>query len=168
MTNLDTIVAVYTEDPGTNAEGPALEAAETDWAALEAGAKSGEFTIADAALVENRDGEPLVLHRQSHHGWGKGAVVGAVVGILFPPTIVGAAAVGAGGGALVARMRRGLDSGKVKDLGETLKLGSRAIIVVSQYQSSNAICDALKGSKKTTIVPSTTVEEVQDAMRGSH
>ena len=54
------------------------------------------------ASPENRNGEALVLHRQSHHGWGEGANVGAVVGILFPPTIVGAAVVGAGGGALVA------------------------------------------------------------------
>ena len=58
---------------------------------------------------ENRNGEALVLHRQSHHGWGEGANVGAVVGILFPPTIVGAAIVGAGGGALVARRDGGAD-----------------------------------------------------------
>jgi uncharacterized membrane protein len=165
MTNLDTIVAVYSEKPGPEIDRPALEAAETDWTALEAGANAGEFKIADAALVENRNGEALVLHRQSHHGWGQGAVVGAVVGILFPPSIVGAAVVGAGGGALVARMRRALDSGKVKDLGETLRLGARAIIVVSPYQSSNAICNTLKGANTTTIVPSTTVEEVQEAMR---
>jgi uncharacterized membrane protein len=166
MTNLDTIVAVYSETPGPDIDWPALEAAEADWTALEAGADAGELNIADAALVENRNGEALVLHRQSHHGWGKGAVVGAVIGILFPPSILGAAAVGAGGGALVARLRRALDHGKVTDLGETLRGGARAIIVVAPYQSSNAICNTLKGSNKTTVVPSTTVEDVQDAMRG--
>ena len=165
MTNLDTIVAVYSENPGPDIDWPALEAAEADWAALEAAAKAGEVNIADAALVENRNGEALVLHRQSHHGWGDGAIVGAVVGILFPPTIVGAAVVGAGGGALVTRVRRALDRGKVKDLGETLRGGARAIIVVSPYQSSNAVCHTLKSSNKTTIVPSTTVEEVQEVMR---
>jgi uncharacterized membrane protein len=166
VTNLDTIVAVYSENPGPDIDWPALEAAEADWTALEAGAEAGELNIADAALVENRNGEALVLHRQSHHGWGKGAVVGAVIGVLFPPTIIGAAAVGAGGGALVARLRRALDRGKVKDLGETLRGGARAIIVVAPFQSSNAICHTLKGSNKTTVVPSTTVEDVQDAMRG--
>ncbi len=94
--------------------------------------------------------------------------MGAVVGILFPPTIVGAAVVGAGGGALVARLRRALDHGKAKDLGETLRDESTAIIVVSPFQSSNAVCNKLKSSSTTTIVPSTTVEEVQDAMRGIH
>lgn len=165
-TNLDTIVAIYSENPGTDIDWSALEAAESDWAALQAAAKAGEANIADAALVENRNGEVLILQRDSHHGWGQGAVVGAVVGILFPPTIVGAAAVGAGGGALAARLRRSLDKGKVKDLGETLKNGAMAIIVVSPFQSTNAICNTLKGSNTTTIVPSTTVEEVQEAMRG--
>ena len=164
--NLDTIVAVYSENPGPDIDWPALEAAEADWTALEAGAQTGELNIADAALVENRNGEALVIHRQSHHGWGEGAVVGAVIGILFPPTIIGAAAVGAGGGALVSRLRRALDRGKVKDLAETLRGGARAIIVVAPYQSSNAICNTLKSATKTTVVPSTTVEEVQDAMRG--
>lgn len=167
MTNLDTIVAVYKENAGSEVDLPAVGAAEADWAALEAGAEAGEFKIADAALVENRDSEAVILQRESHHGWGQGAVVGAVVGILFPPSIIGAAAVGAGGGALVARLRRALDHGKVKDLGETLRGGTMAIIVVSPFQSTNAICHTLKSSNTTTIVPSTTVEDIQDAMRGS-
>jgi uncharacterized membrane protein len=165
MTNLDTIVAIYSQEPGPDIDWPALETAEADWSALEAAAKAGEFKIADAALVENRGGEVLVLQRESHHGWGQGAVVGAVVGILFPPTIVGAAAVGAGGGALVARLRRALDHGKVKDLGESLHDGAMAIIVVSPYQGTNPICNVLKGSNKTAIIPSTTVEEIQAVMR---
>ena len=91
MTNLDTIVAVYSDHPGPDIDWSALESAETDWWALEAAVQAGEVKIADAALVENRNGEALILERESHHGWGQGAVVGAVVGILFPPTIIGAA-----------------------------------------------------------------------------
>ena len=45
---------------------------------LEAAAKGGDVKMADAALVENRNGEALVLQRQSHHGWAEGAVDGAV------------------------------------------------------------------------------------------
>jgi uncharacterized membrane protein len=154
MPVLDTTVAVY-DDAGT---------AETDWSALEAAIRAGEVHIADAALVENQSGEAVILQRQSHHGWGKGAVVGAVVGILFPPSIIGAAALGAGGGALIARMTRALGRGKVKDLGETLDSGAMAIIVVSPTQSTNGICHTLAGSKTTTTVASATVEEIQQAM----
>jgi len=77
----------------------------------------------------------VVLQRQTRHGWGKGAVAGAVVGVLFPPSLLGAAAVGAGGGALVARFSRALGRGKTKDLGEALDDGSLAIIVVAPEAS---------------------------------
>jgi uncharacterized membrane protein len=156
MTNLDTTVAVY-EDRST---------AEADWAALEEAVKGGSVDIADGALVENRGGEALILERESHHGWGKGALVGAVVGILFPPSLLGAAAVGAGGGALIARMTRSLGRGKVKDLGETLDSGSISIVVVSPVGSTNGVCHLLNGARTTTTVPSGSVEEVQAVMKG--
>jgi uncharacterized membrane protein len=154
---LDTTVAVYDDRAD----------AESDWSALEAAAEAGQLQMADGALVENRNSEAIIWERQSHHGWGKGAVVGAVVGVLFPPSILGAAAVGAGGGALIARMTRSLGRGKVKDLGETLDSGAMAIIVVSPAGSTNAVCHALKSATTTTTVPSASAEEVEEILRAA-
>jgi len=156
MANLDTTVAVYGD----------VSEAEADWNALESAAQSSQLDIADAALVENQNGETVILQRQSHHGWGKGAVAGAVVGVLFPPSLLGAAAVGAGGGALVAKMTRALGRGKVKDLGETIDTGSVAIIVVAPTASTNGVCNTLKTAKTTTTAPSSSEEEVQAALKG--
>jgi uncharacterized membrane protein len=157
MPVLDTTVAVYNDRAD----------AETDWSALEAAAEAGQLQMADGALVENRRSEAVILERQSHHGWGKGAVVGAVVGVLFPPSLLGGAVVGAGGGALIARMTRSLGRGKVKDLGETLDSGRIAIIVVSPADSTNAVCHALKGATTTTTVPSASSEEVQEILKAA-
>jgi uncharacterized membrane protein len=154
VAKLETIVAVYGEDT----------VAESDWSALEAAAQRGDLTIADAALVENQSGDSVILKRQSHHGWGKGAVVGAVVGILFPPSILGAAVVGAGGGALIAGMTRALGRASVKDLGETLDSGRLAIIVVSPAASINAVTRTLAGARTTTTAPTASVEEVQQLL----
>ena len=74
MADIDTFVAVYSD----------ILKAENDWAALESAAEANEIKLTDGALVENRDGEVVTLKRQEHHGWGKGAIVGAVVGIYFP------------------------------------------------------------------------------------
>jgi uncharacterized membrane protein len=157
MADLETTVSVYDD----------LSTAESDWMLLEGAAQEGQLEIADAALVQNQRGEAVILERQSHHGWGKGAVVGAVVGILFPPSILGAAAVGAGGGALIARLNRALGRGKVKDLGETLDSATMAIIVVAPAQSTNTVSNTLKGARTTTTVPSSTVEEVQEVLGSS-
>jgi uncharacterized membrane protein len=152
MPNLDTTVAVYHDEAGANA----------DWSALESAAQAGQLKIADAALVANQAGETVILQRQSRHGWGKGAVVGAVVGILFPPSILGAAAVGAGGGALIGRLSRALGRKDVKVLGETLDSGSMAIIVVSPAESTSAVTATLKGAELSATAPSATEEEIEE------
>lgn len=53
MADIDTRMAVYTD----------IVKAEGDWKALEAAGKTDEIKIADAALVENQDGEVKILER---------------------------------------------------------------------------------------------------------
>jgi uncharacterized membrane protein len=151
---LNTTIAVYND----------VATAQADWSAIEAAAEAGRIEMADGALLENQDGEAAILQRKSHHGWGKGAVAGAIVGVLFPPSVIGAAAVGAGGGALLSRMTRSLGRSQVKDLGETLDRGAIAIIVVYPIESTNLVTQTLRAAQKVTTVPSATVEEVKEAM----
>jgi uncharacterized membrane protein len=153
MADIDTRVAVYTD----------IVKAEGDWKALEAAGKANQVKIADAAFVENRDNEVKIIERQSHHGWGKGAIVGAVVGIVFPPSIIASAAVGAGGGSLIAAMMRRLGRGKVMELGSTFDSGTWAIIVAYPSEDASAVADLLPGAKSTWAGVSATDEEVEKA-----
>jgi uncharacterized membrane protein len=151
MAELETTVAAYN----------ALATAEADWSALEQAAQAHQIEIADAALVENSGGKPTIVHRQSHHGWGKGAIAGAVVGILFPPSVIGGAAVGAGGGALISHMMRKLGRGKVKDLGHAFDSGTIAIVVVAPAASTVHVTEKLGGAITTETQAGSTTEEVQ-------
>lgn len=151
MAELSTTVAAY--------EG--LAAVEADWSALEGALLAGDIEIADAALVENSKGQPIIVHRQSHHGWGKGAIVGAVVGILFPPSVIGTAVVGAAGGGLISHMMRKLGRGKVKDLGRAFDSGTIAIVVVAPVASTAHITEKLGGAVTTETQAGSTTEEVQ-------
>ena len=153
MADIDTRLAVYSD----------IVKAEADWKALEAAGKANEIKIADAAFVENLDGEAKVLERQSHHGWGKGAIVGAVVGIVFPPSIIASAAVGAGAGSLMAAMMRRLGRGKVMELGSTFDSGTWAIIVAYPTEHASQVADILKAAKSTWVGVSATDEEVEKA-----
>ena len=45
--------------------------------------------------------------KPTQHGAWTGAGVGALVGIIFPPAIIGSAIVGAGAGGLTGHLRRG-------------------------------------------------------------
>ena len=57
-----------------------------------------------------------------HGAWG-GAAVGAVVGILFPPSIIVGAAVGAAVGGVGGHLWRGMSRADVKEFGEIIDDG---------------------------------------------
>jgi len=153
--NLSTTVAVY-DDQG---------AAEKDWDAIEVSAKSGGIDLADAALVRrNLDGSVTTVRRQSHHGWGKGAIAGAMVGLVFPPSLIGSAVVGAAGGGVVARLSRKVDRGDIKDLGEVMDSGDVDMVIVTDENSVKTVVDLLEGAKRTLTKASSTAEEVREAM----
>jgi uncharacterized membrane protein len=154
MTKLDTSIFRYDDH----------EVADSDWEALEAAVQRGELEIADAAFVTNENGHAIIVERKSIHGWGKGAIVGAVVGILFPPSLLGAAAVGAGSGALIAGLKRALGRDHVQRLGETLDSGAIAIIVVNPVGSTNAVTKTLKQAGVISIAPGATAEAFIEAL----
>jgi uncharacterized membrane protein len=127
------------------------ELAKQDWEAMEDLAKTGEIRLADAALVtHDEEGKATILERQEHHGWGKGAVLGAVVGILFPPSLIGGAVAGGLAGGLVARLNRALNRGDVKDLGEVVDDGKVALVAVTDQGSVDSLKKALGKADKTT------------------
>ena len=77
----------------------------------------------DAALV-TKDAEGKVhVHKHekpTQHGAWTGIGVGAVVGILFPPSIVVSAAVAGTAGGVIGHLWRGMSRSDVKELGELL------------------------------------------------
>ena len=157
MKKLSTTVAVY-DDIGS---------AETDWGALETAAKDGVIDLTDAALVTRDDdkGTTTVEH-QTRHGAGKGAVAGAVVGILFPPSLIGSAVVGAGAGAAVARLTRSLDRGDIKDLGDVMDSGTIALVALTSQDTAQAATDVLVGAKKSLTRQSAVADEVMTELAG--
>jgi len=156
MNALSTTIAVYPDRP----------TAEQDWAALEAAAKS--IDLADAALVvRDENGQLTSTHRQSHHGWGKGAVAGAVVGLLFPPSILAGAVVGGLGGGLIARLSRGLDRNDIKELGEVMDRGEVAIVTVTTQDSIPRLYELLAHNSGIASRGNTPANELQVEMDAS-
>jgi uncharacterized membrane protein len=82
-----------------------------------------------------------------HGGWG-GAAAGAVVGILFPASLLGAAAVGAAVGGVGGHLARGISRSDVKELGDLIDTGEAALLVVGASTLEQAIDKAeLKAEK---------------------
>lgn len=97
---------------------------------LHAGKVIGAY---DAAVATKEPDGSVQIHRKTsrHAGW-TGVAAGAVVGLLFPPAIIGSAIVGGAAGSVVGHFWRSLDRGDLKDLGEMLDSGEAALIVVGK------------------------------------
>lgn len=104
----------------------------------------------DAAVIEKEDGKVHVhkTEKPTQHGaWG-GIAVGALVGILFPPAILGSAVVGGVAGGVVGHLWKGMSRSDLKDLGEALDDGDAALIVIGESKVEEQIEKAVKRAKK--------------------
>ncbi len=105
----------------------------------------------DAAVVTKDSSGKVHVNKDEmatrHGGWG-GAAAGAVVGILFPPAILGSALVGAAIGGVGGHLWRGISRSDVKELGELIDTGEAALVVVGASTVEAALDKAeLKAEK---------------------
>jgi uncharacterized membrane protein len=119
--------------------------AEADFEAvddLHAGGLVGTF---DAAVIEKEEGKVHVhkTEKPTQYGTWTGIAVGAVAGILFPPSIIGSAA-----GGVIGHLWKGMSRGDLKDLGEGLDEGAAALIVIGESRVGDQIEKATKGARK--------------------
>ena len=96
---------------------------------------AGVIGTYDAAVaVKELDGSVRIEKHEkpTQHGAWTGIAAGAVVGIIFPPSIIGMAAVGGVAGGLIGHFWRGMSRKDVHELGEMLDAGQALLIVVGQ------------------------------------
>jgi uncharacterized membrane protein len=91
-------------------------------------------TFDAAVITKDDDGKVHVNKHETstrHGAWG-GAGVGALVGILFPPSIIGSAIVGAAVGGVSGHLWKGMSRSDVKEFGDAIDAGEAALVVVGQ------------------------------------
>ena len=125
--------------------------AEADYEAVFDLHAMGAIGTFDSAVIrKEEDGKVRVTktEKPTQHGAWTGAAVGALVGIIFPPAILGSAIVGAGAGGLTGHLTRGISRGDLKELGEELEAGSAAVIVLGESKIEEQLEKATKRANK--------------------
>lgn len=105
----------------------------------------------DAGIAtKDADGDVKVKRAGSAHAGWTGVGAGAVVGLLFPPTIIAMAAAGGATGGIIGHLSRALSRSDVKDLGEMLDAGQAALIVIGKDRISAELEKAgLRAAQRT-------------------
>jgi uncharacterized membrane protein len=143
--------------------------AQVDYSVVKELHAEGAVGTYDAAVVTKDANGKVHVNKDEmatrHGGWG-GAAVGAVVGILFPPSIIASAAVGAAVGGVGGHLWRGMSRADVKELGDTIDAGQAALLIVGESTIEDAIEKAqLKAQKHVTKELNANAREVDKAVK---
>jgi uncharacterized membrane protein len=120
---------------------------------LEAMAKNDTIEIVDAAvLVRDAEGNTKIDQYSLpsvKKGAKWGAIIGGVAGVIFPPSIIGGALLGAGIGAGGAKLgKMALESDELKEAADDLEPGTSAFIAVVDNTWVTKVSQAMEGYSK--------------------
>ncbi|MBV8987021.1 MAG: DUF1269 domain-containing protein, partial [Solirubrobacterales bacterium] len=82
-----------------------------------------------------------------HAAW-TGLGVGALVGILFPPSIIASGVVGAATGGLIGHLWGGMSRADVKEIGELLDEGEAGLVVIGTSKVEEQVAKALERAQR--------------------
>jgi uncharacterized membrane protein len=104
-----------------------------------------------ALMYKDDEGKVHVSKHEkpTQHGAWTGAAVGALVGIVFPPAVIGSAVVGAAAGGGIGHALGGMSRKDAKQLGERLDEGEAALIVIGQSRVREQLDKALTRAQKS-------------------
>jgi uncharacterized membrane protein len=148
---------------------PDEQQAQGDYQVVKDLHSAGAVGTYDAAVVTKDDKGKVHVNKDemaTRHGvWG-GAAAGAVVGLLFPPSIIGTALVGAAVGGVSGHLWRGMSRADVKEMGELIDTGQAALVVVGESKLEQALDKAaLKAEKHIAKQLDVSPKDVDAAVR---
>jgi uncharacterized membrane protein len=140
---VEVFVAAYGTESGA---GEALK----DFRAAE---RAGAIDLIDGAVIVHKAGGKVDFEETadpSGKKWAKrGAIAGGVVGLIFPPSVIGTAIVGAAGGGVWGKVRdKGFKDEDLRAIGESIPPGSSAVIAVAEDRMIAQLESGLEGYEK--------------------
>jgi len=130
---------------------------------------AGAVGTYDAAVVTKDEHGRVHVNKDEmatrHGGWG-GLAAGAVIGILFPPSIIATAIVGGAIGGVSGHLWRGMSRSDVKELGDVIDTGQAALLIIGESTIEAALDKAeLKAAKHVAKELGATAKDVDTAVR---
>ncbi len=128
-------------------------AARDDYQVVKEAHARGLVGSYDAAVItkdptgkvhENKD------ETSTRHGAWWGIAAGAAVGVLFPPSILGAAAAGGVIGGVTGHLSKGMSRSQAKELGDFIDPGQAGLVVVGESKVEQELMKAVTRADKQT------------------
>ena len=132
---------------------PDEAAARDDYQVVKDAHAAGLVGSYDAAVV-TKDASGKVHENKdetaTRHGAWWGVAAGAAIGVIFPPAVLGAAAVGGVVGGVTGHLSKGMSRSQAKQLGDFINPGQAGLVVVGESKVEGAIKNAVTRAEKQT------------------
>jgi uncharacterized membrane protein len=127
--------------------------AQQDYQVVKDAHAAGLVGSYDAAVV-TKDASGKVHENKdetaTRHGAWWGVAAGAAIGVIFPPSVLGAAAAGGVIGGVSGHLSKGMSRSEAKELGDFIDPGQAGLIVVGENKVEDAIKNAVTRAEKQT------------------
>jgi uncharacterized membrane protein len=129
---------------------PNEEQAKTILETLEKMHRASTITLKDAALVSKAaDGKIQIQETReltTRKGAKRGAMVAGIFGLIYPPSLIASALVGAGVGAGWGKLRdTGINNSSLKSVADGLQPGQVAVVALAEEQSGAQVESTFQG-----------------------
>ena len=132
---------------------PDEAAAREDYQVVKDAHAAGLVGSYDAAVI-TKDASGKVHENKdetaTRHGAWWGVAAGAAIGVIFPPAVLGAAAVGGVVGGVTGHLSKGMSRSQAKQLGDFIDPGQAGLIVVGENKVEDAIKNSVTRAEKQT------------------
>ena len=132
---------------------PDEAAARDDYQVVKDAHAAGLVGSYDAAVV-TKDANGKVHENKdetaTRHGAWWGVAAGAAIGVIFPPAVLGAAAVGGVAGGITGHLSKGMSRSQAKQLGDFIDPGQAGLVIVGESQVEDTIKNAVTRAEKET------------------
>ena len=150
--------------------------ARQDYQEIKQAHSQGFIDDYDAAIVWKNDKGKIEIDSVSDEASRKwlwaGLGIGALIGLIFPPSILATSAIGALSGAVIGKFRDGVAQDDLEQIGDALTGDNAALVVVAQDRVAEALekigarLDASNKQIESTLSADTAVaaQQLQQAM----
>jgi uncharacterized membrane protein len=119
--------------------------------------RATNITLVDSALItKNEEGKLKVeetTELTTRKGARRGAIITGVLGIIYPPSLLGSVLVGGAIGAVAGRLRdTGIKNPQLKEIADRLEPGKAAVIALAEDWSTPKVQGALEGYEGTLVI----------------
>ena len=132
---------------------PDEAAAREDYQVVKDAHAAGLVGSYDAAVV-TKDANGKVHENKdetaTRHGAWWGVAAGAAIGVIFPPAVLGAAAVGGVAGGVTGHLSKGMSRSQAKQLGDFIDPGQAGLVIVGESKVEDAIKNSVTRAEKQT------------------